>query len=354
FYGTLPFAPGLELDGEDSLSLDKPRETKPPLGRDTLRVAVARLPRISNFTDLDPLFHEPGVEVRFTRSAAELLASDLAVIPGTKATVSDLAWLRSRGMDRAIPERARRGLPTLGICGGYQMLGAHITDGVESDEREAEGLALLSVETAFEKEKVLSRPSGISPAFGGAEVFGYEIRHGRVRRTAGEPLFIVGGGSEEGCLSGSVLGTSWHGVLESDAFRRELLGMVVSERGLDWLPGDEPFAFAREARFERLADLVADNLDRDALLRLIEGHGRRRSVDGGVSARETPMPEAFAPPGGEVSEPASPDAHDGSGGNLPLQTVAGANSTLARPRTERDGVRDTFRQTANERGKADG
>lgn len=299
FFGTIPFAPGLELDGEDSLSLDKPRETKPPLGRDTVRVAVARLPRISNFTDFDPLSQEPGVEVRFVRSAADLLAADLAILPGTKATVEDLAWLRSVGMDRAISERARRNLPTLGVCGGYQMLGAGVSDGpgVESGEREVACLGLLPVETSFEEGKILARPSGTAPGFGEAPVSGYEIRHGRVRRTSGEPLF-TGDGLEEGCRSGNVLGTSWHGILESDAFRRALLETVARERSLDWTPGDEPFASAREARFERLADLISDNLDRDALLRLISSRqpsaiSRQPKTEGGEpSAREGKAPVA--------------------------------------------------------------
>jgi adenosylcobyric acid synthase len=135
FIGTLPFVSGLGIDGEDSLALDAPRAMKAPLGRDVLRVAVARLGRISNFTDFDPLAHEPGVRVRFTGSPGEILEADLAVLPGTKSTVADLEGLRSRGLDRAFCERARRGLPTLGICGGYQMLGGRILDGVESGEQ---------------------------------------------------------------------------------------------------------------------------------------------------------------------------------------------------------------------------
>lgn len=270
FFGTLPYAPGLELDGEDSLALDAPRDTKPPLGRDVLRVAVARLGRISNFTDFDALAHEPGVSVAFTTSAAEILAADLAVLPGTKATVADLADLRSCGLDRAFTGRARRGLPTLGVCGGYQILGGRIVDGVESSEAEVSGLDLLPVETVFEEEKLLARPSGWAPEFGDAEVSGYEIRHGRVRRHAGEPLF-VSDGSGEGCRVGPVFGTSWHGVMESDAFRRSFLQWVAEERDLDWTPGEESFADARESRLERLGDLIAENVDREALLRLVEG-----------------------------------------------------------------------------------
>jgi adenosylcobyric acid synthase len=226
FLGTLPWIPGLGLDEEDSLALDAPRPVKPPLGSDVLKVGVARLGRISNFTDFDALAHEPGVSVRFTLSAEEILDADLAVLPGTKATVEDLKLLRSRGIGRAFATRAERGLPTLGICGGYQMLGGRIEDGVESAEAEAVGLGLLPIETIFEDEKVLGRPEGRAPGFGGAELAGYEIHHGRVRRAGGDPLFEIGADSE-GCRIGATLGTSWHGVLESDGFRRAMLLWVA-------------------------------------------------------------------------------------------------------------------------------
>ncbi len=268
FLGTLPYVSGLGLDGEDSLTLEAPTETKPPLGRDVLRVAVVRLARISNFTDFDALAHEPGVWVSFTASPAEVLAADLAVLPGTKATVADLAGLRSCGLELAFAERVRRGLPTLGVCGGYQMLGGRIKDGIESKEEQVSGLGLLPVETVFEEEKLLGRPSGRAPLFGNAEVSGYEIRHGRVFRHGGEALF-VDDNLDEGCRVGTTLGTSWHGVMESDGFRRGFLCWVASERGLDWRPGDLSFAAARERRLEKLGDVVAENVDREALLRLI-------------------------------------------------------------------------------------
>jgi adenosylcobyric acid synthase len=304
FFGTLPFVRDLGIDGEDSLALDAPRPMKPPLGRDVLRVAVTRLGRISNFTDFDALAHEPGVAVRFTESYGELIEADLAVIPGTKATVEDLRLLRSRGLDRAFSERARRGLPTLGICGGYQMLGGKILDGVESAASETLGLGLLPVETTFEPEKVLARPEGQAPGFADAPVSGYEIHHGRTALRDGEPLFVTRGGTE-GCRVGAVLGTSWHGVLESDEFRRALLLWVAAERGLDWEPGEEPFAAAREAQLEKLGDLVAENVDREALIRTLENgaptqlpvvNGRLSSVGG----RQTEEP---SPTNGQVPAP---------------------------------------------------
>ncbi len=270
FLGTLPWIPGLGLDGEDSLGLDAPRPVKPPLGRDVLSVAVARLGRISNFTDFDALSHEPGVSVCFTQSPEEILTSDLAVLPGTKATVDDLRLIRTSGLERAFAERADLGLPTLGICGGYQMLGGRIIDGVESAEAEILGLGLLPVETFFEEEKVLARPEGRAPGFADTSVSGYEIHHGIVRRCGGEPLFEAGDDTE-GCVRGTTLGTTWHGVLESDGFRRALLQWVAEERGLDWRPGEESFASAREAQLEKLGDLVADHVDREALMRMLDG-----------------------------------------------------------------------------------
>jgi adenosylcobyric acid synthase len=316
FLGTLPWISGLGLDGEDSLALDTPRRIKPPLGRDVLRVAVVRLGRISNFTDFDALAHEPGVSVRFTRSAEEILDADLAVLPGTKATIEDLKLLRARGLEKAVAERAQRSLPTLGICGGYQMLGRRIEDGVESGEAQALGLWLLPVETFFAEEKVLGRPEGRAIGFGDAEVSGYEIHHGRVRRYGGDPLFETNEGTE-GCRSGTTLGTTWHGILESDGFRRALLLWVAGERGLDWRPGEESFAAAREAQLEKLGNLVADHVDRDAVMRLIDDgppaglplvSGRLVSMSGSQQISDGPA----------QSGEASPRAYDGASDTIPF------------------------------------
>ena len=317
FLGTLPWIPGLGLDGEDSLTLDTPLLVKPPLGRDVLRVAVARFGRISNFTDFDALAHEPGVSVRFTESAEEILDADLAVLPGTKATVEDLRLLRSRGIDHVFAERAERDLPTLGICGGYQMLGRRIEDGVESGEAEALGLGLLPVETSFETEKVLGRPEGRAIGFRDAEVSGYEIHHGRVRRDGGDPLFETREDTE-GCRIGATLGTSWHGVLESDGFRRALLQWVAGERGLDWKPGEDSFAAARETQLEKLGDLVADHVDREAFMRLIDEGAPRdfpviRLQEGEGEASDTPAVSG-SNGDGPLTGPAEP-------ANLPATTL---------------------------------
>jgi adenosylcobyric acid synthase len=250
----LPWLDGPFIDAEDSLAL-----RAPAADGDTLDVAVVRLRWMSNFTDLDALAAEPGVSVRFTRSAADIERADLVVLPGTKATVEDLQGLRQAGLDRAL--RARRG-PILGICGGYQMLGTSIEDGVESDIARVDGLGLLPVTTRFEPDKLLRRVEGTVL---GVPATGYEIRHGRISRD--EPLVT----------HGDVLGTTWHGLLEGDAVRRALLAWVAERRGRDWAPGSIAFADVREAHLDRLADWFGEHVDAPALLELIQ-----RGAPGGL------------------------------------------------------------------------
>ena len=267
--GVLPWVRGLWLDVEDSLALEGPREgALPPIGRHGLEVAVVRLRWMSNFTDVDALAAEPGVSVRFTQSAVDVERADLVIVPGTKATVEDLGWLRARRLDAALADRAGAGGPILAVCGGYQMLGSVIDDQVESRAGEVGGLGLLPVRTSFARGKTLARRKGTAPGFGGVAVEGYEIRHGVVARDAGEPLF-VGPDGPEGCRRGPVLATSWHGVLEGDAFRRALLAWVAEARGRDFMPGETPFAEVRERRLDALGDLVGAHVDADALLALV-------------------------------------------------------------------------------------
>jgi adenosylcobyric acid synthase len=288
--GVLPHVEDLWMDVEDSLALDAPRP-EAPTSADTLDVAVVRLRWMSNFTDVDALTAEPGVRVRFTRSIADVERADLVVVPGTKATVEDLARLRDSGLADALKARAAAGDPILGICGGYQLLGHQIIDDFESGEGMVDGLGLLPVSTVFERAKLLRRRAG-ECAWLNTAVGGYEIRHGRVsadadavdahardshgerdrqRHRAGESLFIAEDGEPDGCRLGSVIGTSWHGVLEHDAFRRALLQHVASLRGRRFVPGTTSFATAREARLDVLGDLIEQHLDTERLAALIDG-----------------------------------------------------------------------------------
>ena len=153
----------------------------------------------------------------------------------------------------------------LGVCGGYQMLGRSIDDEVESGAGEVVGLGLLPVRTVFGREKVLGRPTGTYGAH--AVTTAYEIHHGVIRREGGEAMF----GPDEGCRQGAVLGTVWHGALESDGVRRALLTEVARAAGRDWVPGTTSFEAVRQARLDALGDLVADHLDTAAVLRLLDG-----------------------------------------------------------------------------------
>jgi adenosylcobyric acid synthase len=266
--GVLPHVEDLWMDVEDSLALEAPRP-EAPTGGDTLDVAVIRLRWISNFTDADALASEPGVRVRFTRSAADVERADLVIVPGTKATVEDLERLRRSGLAGALAARAATGGPILGICGGYQLLGERIEDDVESGRGGVEGLGLLPVTTTFAPEKVLRRRAGRSEWLGtGAS--GYEIRHGRVERRGGEPVLVAGDGEADGCRRGAVLGFSWHGAFEHDDFRRAFLAQIAEARGRRFTPGSGSFAAARETRLDALGDLVADHLDTRRLAALIE------------------------------------------------------------------------------------
>lgn len=261
--GVLPWQRDLWLDAEDSLDLDsRPRAALPPHGAASLRVAVVRLPRMSNVTDADPLTAEPGVIVDLVSTPGQLEGADLVILPGTRATVSDLAWLRRTGLAQAITERAASGGPVLGICGGYQMLAESISDDVESRAGTVPGLGLLPAAVRFSPAKTLTRPSGRAL---GETVTGYEIHHGVVVPHGGEAF-------PGGCAAGPVQGTTWHGLFDRDGFRRAYLRDLADRAGRDFRPApDVSFAAVRERRYDVLADLVAGHLDTGALAALIEG-----------------------------------------------------------------------------------
>jgi adenosylcobyric acid synthase len=256
-YGVLPWHPDLWLDSEDALDLDGRRGPE----RSTLKVVVVRLPRISNFTDVDALGLEPDLDVVFASDPRTLSDADLVVLPGTRATIADLAWLRQRGLDRAIIAHAGAGRPLLGICGGFQMLGRTIADpgGVEGAVGDVvEGLGLLDVTTAFAHDKVLRVPEGTAL---GQRTSGYEIHHGRVTRGRAEEFL---GGARDG----AVFGTMWHGSLEGDTFRQAFLGEAARLLGGSRPPSTVSFPASRERRLDLLGDLVEEHLDVDALLDL--------------------------------------------------------------------------------------
>ena len=275
--GVVPNLPDLDLPEEDSLALDRPI---PVSGTERVDVAVVRLPRIANFDDFAPLAAEPVVRVRYVEQPAALGQPDLVILPGTKTTIADLAWLRRSGLADAIVALARADTPVLGICGGFQMLGRRILDpeGAESRVSETPGLALLPLETTFAAEKRTCRVRGTAVAgrgpfarAAGAEVVGYEIHLGRAtvdRATA--PLFALSSRSNEpiddvdGLLSADdlVAGTYLHGLFENPPIRAALVDWLLERRGEAAVPHRTT---DRERQYDTLADVVRRSLDVRAL-----------------------------------------------------------------------------------------
>jgi adenosylcobyric acid synthase len=273
--GVLPYVHDVGLDAEDSLALDGRRPGPAPATTEgaALDVAAVRFPRISNFTDLDALGVEPAVAVRLVDHPAAVGDPDLVVLPGTKATVADLEWLRGRGLDRALDQARRRGSAVLGVCGGYQMLGRVVVDGVESGRGRVAGLGWLDVATVFGASKVTRQRRGRAL---GQRLTGYQIHHGRVTRGAGARPWVqlddAYGSEVEGAVDpgGRVLGTTLHGLFEEDGFRAAFLADVGRRRGKELPPSGVSFTAAREAQIDRLADLVEAHLDLAAVEALVK------------------------------------------------------------------------------------
>jgi adenosylcobyric acid synthase len=286
--GVVPYVHHLRIADEDSVSLDdRSRRRRPPPG--DLDIAVVRLPRISNHDDVEPLEHEPGVTVRIVDHPADLAGADLVILPGSKNTTSDLAWLRATGLADAIAARGRAAEPILGVCGGCQMLGESIDDphGVESAAGRVEGLGLLPLATVYARDKrtaqVRARIAGASFLTAGAPpgpptdevVTGYEIHMGRVEPTRSCPRTFaiasrnaIAADSLDGAIGGGgqIVGTMIHGLFENDGVRAATLANLRARRGLP-TPRARPIP-TRRAEYDRLADAVAAGLDRDLLWQL--------------------------------------------------------------------------------------
>jgi adenosylcobyric acid synthase len=213
------------------------------------------------------------VSVRLVTEPSQVADVDLVVLPGSKATIADMAWLRDTGLADAVERHHRAGRPVLAICGGFQMLADTVVDHVESGAGAVAGLGLVDVDIEFATDKTLGTPTGV--AFG-VPASGYEIHHGRVtRRGAHLPPLIVAGGEPEGVLAGPVAATHWHGLLETDAVRGALLAWAADLAGRTGfrVAPSVSFAQARAAQLDLLGDLVADHLDTAAVLDLLSGGG---------------------------------------------------------------------------------
>ncbi|WHY99809.1 cobyric acid synthase [Peribacillus simplex] len=276
--GVLPYL-DVNIEAEDSLALSSLRFKKPKKAEFPIDVAVLRFPRISNFTDVDPFFDEPGVGVRLVSSVHELGNPDLLILPGTKNTMEDLEWLNRMGMDRAINELRKQGTMIFGICGGFQMLGTKLfdPDAVEGDGENADGLSLLPVETVFQAEKKTVQMEGVLSdgiMEGQMNLTGFEIHLGRTTlKSQVRPFLLLKDGREDGAISNDnkVMGTYLHGIFHNRLFTRLLVNQIRRNKGLEEVKENvQSDSERREEAYNLLASHLEENIDMDTIYQWLQ------------------------------------------------------------------------------------
>jgi adenosylcobyric acid synthase len=251
-FGVMPYIDALRIDQEDSVSLADHRSQP-----GSFRAGVVRLPHISNYTDFNALEAVPGVALQYLSEPNHEL--DLVIIPGTKNTIGDLAWLVASGFGKLLTETVERGGWVLGICGGYQMLGRRVSDPLGVEEGGiVDGLGLLPVETALGVSKITVRACGQS--FLGSPMTGYEIHVGKTIPAKKLPPFVTKeDGTEDGAVMGRIAGTYFHGLFDNTEFTTRFLSMVAESRELNWRA--EASRFSKEDEYDRLASTTREHLD---------------------------------------------------------------------------------------------
>ena len=262
--GVIPYV-HVDIDDEDSLSERFSRDTQ----RKLLDIAVIRLPRISNFTDFAPFERYGNVSVRYVTSVEDLHDPDLILIPGTKSTIADLLWLRQCGLEAAIQKAASAGTLVIGICGGYQMLGASVADPDQVEAAgvtEIAGMGLIDMDTVFRGDKVQAQTRGVFAGvtgmlenLNGLSYEGYEIHMGRSQ----EKLPVLNGG-------GNVYGSYIHGIFDAPQIADIILKAVCAQKGLDFsaLETYDDTEY-KERQYDILADAVRQGLDMDLVYRVL-------------------------------------------------------------------------------------
>ncbi|MED3663499.1 cobyric acid synthase [Geobacillus stearothermophilus] len=262
--GVVPYLPDLTIDAEDSLSLE--RFASSVGGEEAIDIAVIRCPKIANFTDIDPLLAEPDCRVRLVTHVGELGEPDVIVLPGSKNTIEDLIYMKKRGLASRIVSLVNEGKArVVGLCGGYQMLGAVIRDpyGVETPLLEVKGLGLLPIETTLERTKITIRTEGMLTWAGERfSVQGYEIHMGRSAPLPGYAPLIEADGRHEGAKHSDerVLGTYMHDLFHNDAFRTAFFNNIRRQKGIA-PSGVRLFRSLKEKAFDRLAAHVREHVD---------------------------------------------------------------------------------------------
>ena len=266
--GVVPYA-HLDIDDEDSLST----RFQSSQVRKAVDIAVIKLPRISNFTDVSPLERYENVSLRYVERPDQLHQPDMILLPGTKSTIADLLWLRQSGLEAGILKEAARGCVIFGICGGYQMLGTSISDpqGVEAAGiTQVKGLGLLDMDTVFQGEKVQLQTSGtlgpipgVLHSLSGLRYRGYEIHMGR----SAQPALPVQ-------CSGNVYGSYIHGIFDAEGIGDAIVKDLAANKGVELgqLSHFDPESYMQH-QYDLLADTLRAGLDMDFIYRVVNREG---------------------------------------------------------------------------------
>ncbi len=298
--GVLPYITDIGLPEEDGLALSRNTFSIKPIEfksvHEKIKIVVVRLKFMSNFTDFDPFFYEPDVDIFYSQNPSEIENADMVIIPGTKNTINDLLFLKKTGLDESIKRAFNHGIQIMGMCGGYQMLGRRILDpySVESHFKETEGLGLLDIETTFQKLKITSQVNVILNGKKGKDIFpflpllsqdsasqelrGYEIHMGvsegdiglfKLKRASDSSLDSSTKHYLDGSQNSNCWGTYIHGIFDNDSFRRGVIDYMRQLKGLNPLKFTLSYKDIKEKALNNLSNIVSENLDMDFIERII-------------------------------------------------------------------------------------
>jgi adenosylcobyric acid synthase len=279
--GIIPYFKNVHIAQEDSVYLDERQERVVGGG---LNIAIIRLPHLANYHEFDSLEID-GCTVRYVAQPSELKNPHLIIVPGTKSTTTDMQYLHESGMADLIREKAHQGIPVVGICGGYQILGRKILDPhkVESGQTEVAGLGLLNTITEFTAKKTTTQvkgktitQNGLLAGTAGQDIYGYEIHMGQTRNEEQTSAFKITettpdkSGYLDGAINnqGNIFGTYIHGLFENDDFRYTFLNNLRRYWGLTENK-DRPRT-NKDQEYDKLAAIVRQNLDIPQLYRIME------------------------------------------------------------------------------------
>lgn len=281
--GVVPY---MKVDIEDEDSLGTHLEGTERTEHTKAEIAVIRFPRISNFTDFQVFSIMPEVQLRYVEREKDLGSPDMVILPGSKNTMEDLLWMRQNGLEAAILKLEAEGIPVFGICGGFQMLGESLSDphGVEtaSAAQQIRGMGLLPVRTVFEKEKTRTRVTGafasvdgILAGMSGRSLEGYEIHMGETVRAVPPLSYVMESQSGshlakmDGCQRGNVYGTYIHGIFDKEGIGEAVVEGLMKMKGISGNVQGISYQDYKEKQYERLADMLRESLDMEAIYRIM-------------------------------------------------------------------------------------